>query len=60
MTPARHQRFDNWEAGTRAHCAHLGLYAGVISTAEAKRLGDPRAFQSINGVAPTLQELGGK
>jgi N-acetylmuramoyl-L-alanine amidase/Mannosyl-glycoprotein endo-beta-N-acetylglucosaminidase len=58
--PAAHQRFRDWDAGTRAHCAHLALYAGVISGAEAKRLGDPRAFDFIHGVAPTVQELGGK
>ncbi len=58
--PKAHQRFPDWDAGTRAHCAHLALYGGVISTARAKRLGDPRAFDSIHGVAPTVQELGGK
>jgi N-acetylmuramoyl-L-alanine amidase/Mannosyl-glycoprotein endo-beta-N-acetylglucosaminidase len=58
--PEAHQRFRNWETGTRAHCAHLALYAGVISVAEAKKLGDKRAFDSIAGVAPTVQELGGK
>jgi hypothetical protein len=58
--PAAHQRFRDWDAGTQAHCAHLALYAGVISPAEAKRHGDTRAFDSIHGVAPTVQELGGK
>jgi N-acetylmuramoyl-L-alanine amidase len=58
--PRAHKRFRDWNAGTLAHCAHLALYAGVVSTAEAKRLGDPRAFDSIHGVAPTVQELGGK
>ena len=58
--PAAHKRFRSWDTGTRAHCAHLALYAGVITTAEAKRLGDSRAFESIRGVAPTVQELGGK
>ncbi|HEX6208807.1 MAG TPA: N-acetylmuramoyl-L-alanine amidase [Actinomycetota bacterium] len=58
--PGAHQRFRDWEAGTRAHCAHLALYAGVLRPAEARRLGDPRAFTSIHGVAPTVQELGGK
>jgi hypothetical protein len=58
--PRAHRRFRDWDAGTRAHCAHLALYAGVISTARAKKLGDPRAFDSIHGVAPTVQELGGK
>lgn len=58
--PKAHKRFADWDKGTRAHCAHLALYAGVISTAEAKRLGDPRAFESIHGVAPTVRELGGK
>lgn len=58
--PTAHQRFRDWDAGTRAHCAHLALYAGVISPAQAKRLGDTRAFDSIHGVSPTVQELGGK
>jgi N-acetylmuramoyl-L-alanine amidase/Mannosyl-glycoprotein endo-beta-N-acetylglucosaminidase len=58
--PGAHKRFRDWESGTRAHCAHLALYAGVISIAQAKRLGDTRAFESIRGVAPTVQELGGK
>ena len=58
--PGAHQRFPDWKAGTRAHCAHLALYAGAITRAQAKRLGDPRAFASIHGVAPTVQELGGK
>ncbi len=58
--PDAHMRFPDWERGTRAHCAHLALYAGAISTAEARRLGDPRAFASIQGVAPTVPELGGK
>lgn len=58
--PEAHTRFPDWERGTRAHCAHLALYAGAISTARAKRLGDPRAFDSIHGVSPTVQDLGGK
>jgi N-acetylmuramoyl-L-alanine amidase/Mannosyl-glycoprotein endo-beta-N-acetylglucosaminidase len=58
--PAAHKRFRTWEAGTRAHCAHLALYAGVITPAKAKQLGDTRAFDSIHGVAPTVQSLGGK
>jgi hypothetical protein len=58
--PAAHKRFRSWETGTRAHCAHLALYAGVITATEARRLGDSRAFGSIRGVAPTVQELGGK
>jgi hypothetical protein len=58
--PNAHQRFRDWKAGTLAHCAHLALYAGVISAAEAKRRGDPRAFDFIHGIAPTVQELGGK
>jgi len=58
--PDAHMRFRDWDRGTRAHCAHLALYAGTVSTAQAKRLGDPRAFESIHGVAPTVQELGGK
>jgi N-acetylmuramoyl-L-alanine amidase len=58
--PAAHMRFPDWDRGTRAHCAHLALYAGVLTPAQAKRLGDPRAFESIHGVAPTVQELGGK
>ncbi|MPZ73350.1 MAG: hypothetical protein GEU74_08985 [Nitriliruptorales bacterium] len=58
--PAAHQRFADWDAGTLAHCAHLALYAGAISTAKAKEVGDPRAFDSIHGVAPTVQELGGR
>jgi N-acetylmuramoyl-L-alanine amidase/Mannosyl-glycoprotein endo-beta-N-acetylglucosaminidase len=58
--PGAHKRFRTWEAGTRAHCAHLALYAGVITPAKAKQLGDTRAFDSIHGVAPTVQSLGGK
>jgi hypothetical protein len=58
--PKAHQRFRDWDAGTSAHCAHLALYAGVLSPAEAKRRGDPRAFDFIHGIAPTVQELGGK
>lgn len=58
--PKAHMRFKDWERGTRAHCAHLALYAGAISTAQAKRLGDPRAFDSIHGVSATVQDLGGK
>jgi N-acetylmuramoyl-L-alanine amidase len=58
--PEAHMRFRDWDRGTRAHCAHLALYAGAVSTAQAKRLGDPRAFESIHAVAPTVQELGGK
>jgi N-acetylmuramoyl-L-alanine amidase len=57
--PTAHERFRDWDAGTLAHCAHLALYGGVISRAEAKRRGDPRAFDSIHGVAPTVQDLGG-
>ena len=57
--PAAHQRFRDWNRGTRAHCAHLALYAGVVTVAQAKRLGDPRAFAEVRGVAPTVQELGG-
>ena len=58
--PDAHMRFPDWERGTRAHCAHLALYAGAISTARARQLGDPRAVDSIHGVAPTVQELGAK
>lgn len=58
--PKAHMRFADWDKGTRAHCAHLALYAGVITAARAKRLGDPRAFDSVHGVAPTVQELGGR
>jgi hypothetical protein len=58
--PEAHMRFPDWARGTRAHCAHLALYAGVISTSRAKRLGDPRAFDSIQGVSPSVQGLGGK
>jgi len=58
--PAAHMRFRDWDRGARAHCAHLALYAGVLTPAQANRLGDPRAFESIHGVAPTVQELGGK
>lgn len=58
--PKAHMRFADWDKGTRAHCAHLALYAGVITAARAKRLGDPRAFDTVHGVAPTVQELGGK
>lgn len=53
-------RFRDWDRGTRAHCAHLALDAGVVTAARAKRLGDPRAFDSVHRVAPTVQELGGK
>lgn len=58
--PRAHMRFPDWDRGTRAHCAHLALYAGAISTTRAGRLGDPRPFDAIHGVAPTVQELGGK
>lgn len=58
--PSAHKRFRSWPKGTRAHCAHLALYAGAISVEEAASHGDPRAFPSVHGVARTVPQLGGK
>ncbi len=58
--PEAHQRFPSWDEGALAHCAHLALYAGHITPERAGELGDPRNFSSIHGVAPTVEQLGGR
>ncbi|UFJ40105.1 N-acetylmuramoyl-L-alanine amidase [Brevibacillus humidisoli] len=55
--PYAHAKFPDDETGVLAHLQHLALYAGVEVTG---KIVDPRHFSSIEGTAPTVEELGGK
>lgn len=57
--PDAHTRFDSWEQGIRAQVDHLALYAGAEGYPDPNSP-DPRHFPSIYGVAPTVEELGGR
>ncbi len=57
--PAAHQRFAHWEIGIDAHIDHLALYAGAPGYPR-KDTPDPRHFDYRCGVAPTVEQLGGK
>lgn len=53
-----HTRFKDWDTGITAQVQHLGLYAGDRYAKE--KVVDPRHFDSIRGVAKTVEDLGGK
>lgn len=57
--PSAHQRFSSWEQGITAQVHHLALYAGQSGFPDPNSP-DPRHFPSIYGVAPTVQDLGGR
>ena len=57
--PDAHHRFESWEQGIRAQADHLALYAGAEGYPDPNSP-DPRHFPSIAGVAPTVEELGGR
>ena len=53
-----HTRFKDWHTGIEAQVQHLGLYAG--DKYDKSKVVDPRHFDSIRGVAKTVEALGGK
>lgn len=53
-----HTRFKDWDTGITAQVQHLGLYAG--DKYDKTKVADPRHFDSIRGVAKTVEALGGK
>lgn len=57
--PNAHARFADDETGVTAHLDHLALYAGAPGYPRSETP-DPRHFSSIAGIAPTVDELGGK
>lgn len=57
--PAAHKTFSSWEEGITAQVHHLALYAGHEDFPKADTP-DPRHFASIYGVAPNVEDLGGR
>lgn len=57
--PAAHMQFPDDETGGTGHLDHLALYAGAPGYPRADTP-DPRHFPSIAGVAPTVEQLGGR
>lgn len=57
--PGAHAQFPDDLTGVRAHLDHLALYAGAPGYPRADTP-DPRHFASIRGVAPTVEQLGGR
>ncbi len=54
-----HAKFPSWEVGITAQVHHLALYAGHEDF-PMKDSPDPRHFSWIHGVAPHVEELGGR
>jgi len=59
QNPEAHSRFPTREVGVIAHLDHLGHYAGAAGYPRSDTP-DPRNFDSIFGVAATVEELSGK
>ena len=57
--PKAHMRFSSWIEGIAAQADHLALYAGAPGYPKFMTP-DPRHFASIKGIAPTVEELGGR
>ena len=55
--PEAHQRFDTWRQGVTACIDHLALYAGAPGYPRPVTP-DPRHFPFLQGVAPTVEQLG--
>ncbi|MBK9181429.1 MAG: peptidoglycan-binding protein [Acidimicrobiales bacterium] len=60
--PEQHQRFPTWEAGVRAHLAHLAVYAGLKAPPgwAAPRTAAPWFRSDRWGKATTVEQLGGQ
>lgn len=57
--PSAHAKFPSWEVGITAQVHHLALYAGHKDFPMADSP-DPRHFSWVYGVAPHVEELGGR